>query len=342
LLTTLVSGAATAWDVASPATADQAGDPHAGDRAGGDDAAFECRLCGLVAESKPLPCCNGDVGLAALPRRLGVKFIVQRRLGAGGMGVVYLARDIGLERDVALKTLPDLREGTVARLKDEARAMAAMNHESLATIYGLELWRRTPVLVVEYFPGGTLARRLDIEPLLPSAAVGLGLRLAGALTYMHARGMLHRDLKPSNIAFTATGAPKLLDFGLATLIEPRMKDVVQPERLAHHGAIAGTPAYFPPEARLGATPDPAFDLWALSLVMLEAIAGRRPSLTDDRGHAIHRAVAVSVAGARQDAGALTPFFERALAFEPRSRFATALEMQSALDTLSRVVGDPGV
>src|SRR5258708_19166290 len=100
------------------------------------------------------------------------------------MGVVYLAHDTALDRDVALKTLPNLRPHRVERLRDEARAMAALNHESLATLYGLASWRGTPILVVEYFPKGTLATRLSRAPLSPGATVALGVRLAPALAYM--------------------------------------------------------------------------------------------------------------------------------------------------------------
>ena len=174
------------------------------------------------------------------------------------MGVVYLAHDTALGREVALKTLPARRDAQVARLRDEARAMAALNHPSLATIYGLEMWRRTPVLVVEYLAGGTLIGRLAQGPLPREEVLALGIRLADALTYMHARGVLHRDLKPGNIGLTADGAMKLLDFGLS----------------ADSGTPAGTPAYLPPEALAGAAPDIAVDLWGLCIVLAEA-GGRR-------------------------------------------------------------------
>ena len=170
------------------------------------------------------------------------------------MGVVYLGRDTALGREVALKTLPALRDGSVTRLRDEARAMAALNHGSLATIYGLEVWRRTPVLVVEYLAGGTLAERLAHGPLPRADLLSLGIRLAEALTYMHERGLVHRDVKPGNIGVTSDGLMKLLDFGLS----------------ADAGIPAGTPAYLPPEALDGALPDAAVDLWALSTVLLHA------------------------------------------------------------------------
>jgi protein kinase-like protein len=249
-VSTLLTGAAAAWDVRQT-------------EGNGEDDAFECERCGLVAKTVPVPCgCEAAARRAALPRTLAGKFEVIRRLGAGGMGVVYLARDTALGRDVALKTLPARREDGVARLRDEARAMAALNHPSLAAIYGLEVWRRTPVLVVEYLAGGTLAGRLGQGPLPRNEILTLGIELADALTYMHARGVLHRDLKPGNIGLTSDGVMKLLDFGLSADAE----------------APAGTRAYLPPEALAGAPPDTAVDLWGLCTVLIEAGGGRHANL----------------------------------------------------------------
>ena len=244
-LSTLLTGAAGAWDQREPPAA------HFGDD---EQAGYECTRCGAVTEAESDRCCaSPEAGTAALPRTLSGKFLVERRLGAGGMGVAYLAQDLVLGRDVALKTLPLVRDGRIALLRDEARAMAALNHESLATIYGIELWRRTPVLVVEYFPGGTLADRLRDERLALADLLRIGIRLAAALSHMHRRGILHRDLKPSNIGFTSDGLPKLFDFGLAAAT-----------------VTAGTPDYMPPEALRGEAPAVATDLWALATVLLRA------------------------------------------------------------------------
>jgi serine/threonine protein kinase len=334
LAATLIAGAAAAWDAdAAAETSTGALGPHSNQMGRRDEAAFECSRCGMVAEGMAPRCgCHGGMVLASLPRQLLGKFVVERRVGAGGMGVVYLARDTALDRDVALKTLPDLRDGTVARLRDEARAMAALNHESLATIFGLEIWRRTPVLVVEYFPRGTLARRLAAGPLPPADVVALGIALARALAYMHARGVLHRDLKPSNIALTATGAPKLLDFGLATFIDTSASGTDSP--LGRGASFLGTPAYLPPEAFQGAPPDPAFDLWALSVVLVEAITGKKPFDRGGRGRMRQLALAVDPAGVRPSPPrSLSAFFARSLALRPESRFQTSFEMQSALEAL---------
>lgn len=151
-ISTLMIGAAAAWGAVEFGRFEEAEDADGVAAESRNDAAFECVRCGLLTDSSTLACrCGSETVVASLPRHLAGKFAVVRRIGSGGMGVVYLARDTTLDRDVALKTLPDLRDGTVARLRDEARAMALLNHGSLATIYGLELWRRTPVLVVEYW-----------------------------------------------------------------------------------------------------------------------------------------------------------------------------------------------
>src|SRR5207253_8576282 len=118
---------------------------------------------------------------------------------------------------VAIKTLPRVSPEHAMRLRREARAMAAVQHRHLALIYGVETWRGTPLLVVEYLDGGTLADRLKAGPLAIDGVRELGISLCGALHSMHRSGVLHRDIKPSNIGFTREGVPKQLDFGLAML-----------------------------------------------------------------------------------------------------------------------------
>ena len=269
--------------------------------------AFECDRCGTLHDADADRCrCSGDLALASLPRRLNAKFVVEQRIGRGGAGVVYLARDMTIGRDVALKTLPTLRRGISTRFVEEARTMASLRHEGLATIYGLEEWREMPILVVEYFSAGTLARKLASGPLSTTETIQLGMSLTDTLSYLHSRGLLHRDIKPSNIAFSASGQPVLLDFGLATWVEPAVD----------RGGLAGTPAYLPPEAFQRAPVSPAFDLWALAVVLRECLLGLRQSATEELEH---RAPHVAT------------ILECALDRDVDRRFRTAADFRRALD-----------
>jgi hypothetical protein len=303
-VTALAAAAGLAWD----ADRRHQDTPHA-------QPAYECERCGLLHDAaddshfdklRARCTCSGDLGLASLPRRLNAKFIVDRRLGRGGAGVVYLARDMTIGRDVALKTLPTLRRGIGTRLAEEAQTMASLRHPGLAIIYGLEVWRQMPILVVEYFPAGTLAQRLATGPLTTSETIQFGLTLADTLSYLHGRGLLHRDIKPSNIALSATGQPVLLDFGLAVWVEPGMD----------RGAVAGTPGYLPPEAVQRAPATPAFDLWALAVVLRECLSGPQRSADQER---------------RDPASPVTSILERALDRDVTRRFRTAADFRRALE-----------
>jgi hypothetical protein len=291
-----------------------------------EDAAFECPECGIVCGTNALSCGFGSPpDAAALPIRLADQFVLVRRLGAGAAGVVYLARDTRLGRFVAMKTLPELRAGSLDRLRREAQAMAALSHETLATIYSLEVWRRTPILIVEWLERGTLDRRLAAGPLEPRDVVNLGVRIARALAHVHGRGVVHRDVKPGNIGLTAAGEGKLLDFGLATVMPgPEDDDAV-------HGArIAGTLAYLPPEALRGAPAGTAFDLWALSVTLLECATGSNPFAPSPAGFSERRLRRFC---GRRVPAALRPFFDRALAWSPERRFRDAIAMQRELERL---------
>ena len=263
-----------------------------------DEPAAQCPDCGLVWRSETCRCsCGTPTVAAALPLFIHGKFRLERLVGAGGMGVVYVAVDMVLDRRVAVKTLPSLRSEFSERMHREARTMAKVLHPHLALIYGTEEWRGTPMLIVEYLNGGTLRDRIGRDPLSYDTAIDLGIVLADVLEHVHGAGVLHRDVKPSNIGYTADGRPKLLDFGLALLdggpevanhrptVEPLSTDQVR-EALGRStdpdatvtvaDRLVGTPLYMAPEALAGVAPQPSFDLWGLALVLYEALAGRHP------------------------------------------------------------------
>src|SRR5665213_2372089 len=197
------------------------------------------------------------------------------KLGEGGMGVVYKARDLRLQRLVALKFLPAEITATpdrVARFEFEARAISALNHPHIATIHAMEEWAGRRYLVLEYLPGGTLRQRLkDLRaantPFPLDEAVRIGIDTARGLAHAHRKGIVHRDIKPENVMFTAEGVLRITDFGLAKSGS---------SELTRDGATVGTAAYMAPEQAMHNETSPRSDLFSLGVMLYETIAGQRP------------------------------------------------------------------
>jgi hypothetical protein len=243
-----------------------------------DRVSQECEACGIVQPARgSCDACGGRTRGSRLPHELAGKFRIEQRIGVGAMGVVYRGTDLTLGREVALKTLPETSPEDAFRLRREARAMASITHPNLALIFGAESFLGTPILVIEYLPGGTLTDRLADGPLAPLAGLELCALLADVLDCAHSAGILHRDVKPSNVAFTETGIPKLLDFGLVRIAgEASPMSRAASDLAASETGVVGTPLYMSPEALSGAKPDPTFDLWGLSVLAFEAVSGRHP------------------------------------------------------------------
>ena len=260
-----------------------------------NEAAAQCPNCSMIWPGHTRICfCHTPTVPAAVPVVVNGKFKVERLIGSGGMGVVYLAVDVTLDRKVAIKTLPRVTPDRVAWLQREARAMASVRHPNLALIYGAEHWRGTPLLIVEYLEGGTLSEYLRRGVLDVMEAIDLGIVLTDVLVRVHASGILHRDIKPSNIAYTSDGVAKLLDFGVAAIVDRTMSDEDAPageprsmtDLIEHFDPmqsfasstqrLVGTPLYLSPEAMAGQVPHASFDLWSVSLVLYEALAGHHP------------------------------------------------------------------
>ena len=195
--------------------------------------------------------------------RLGV-YEIHSPLGVGGMGEVYLARDTRLQREVALKVLPDAWASDSARrsrFEQEARAIAALNHPHICQIYDVG----PGYLVLEYVEGAP-----PKGPLGAEEAVRVAIQVASALEAAHRRGILHRDLKPANILLTREGSAKLLDFGLAKLSDGDT-DVTQ----TREGTVLGTAAYMSPEQAEGRAVDERSDVFSFGAVLYELLSGRR-------------------------------------------------------------------
>ena len=217
--------------------------------------------------------------------RLG-RYEIQAMLGVGGMGEVYRARDSRLNRDVAIKVLPDsvsVDPERLARLQREARTLASLNHPHIAAIYDVEDAGGTSGLVLELVDGPTLADRLRSGPLPESEALAIAAQIADALAAAHDKGIIHRDLKPANIKLTAAGVVKVLDFGLAKAFDQRLltgvdagSTISAPAGMTAAGSVLGTPAYMSPEQARGEALDRRTDIWSFGVVLYEMVTGRRP------------------------------------------------------------------
>src|SRR6266568_2892284 len=224
------------------------------------------------ADSRPAQAGRGIAGKTISHYR------VIEKLGAGGMGVVYRAHDMRLDRDVALKVLPAGRlagEAARDRFHREALALAKLNHAHIGAIYDFDTQEGVDFLVMEYIPGTTLGEQLASGPLPESEVLRLGTQIVAALEEAHEQGIVHRDLKPGNIMVTPKGQAKVLDFGLAKLLRPE-SEVSTADQLSSSAAVAGTLPYMPPEQLRGKPADGRSDIYAAGAVLYEMATGRRP------------------------------------------------------------------
>jgi serine/threonine protein kinase len=283
-------------------------------------------------------------GVSLTGKQIGA-YVVSREIGRGGMGVVYLAHDTRLGRDVAIKALPrDLpadgrrRE----RLRREARAAAALAHPNIATIYALEEDGDELYLVSEYVRGSTLREELTQGPLPPARLVETAVEITRAIGAAHAEGIIHRDLKPDNVMRTAAGAIKILDFGLARAMSSWADEDLA--TLTRSGTLLGTPAYMAPEQIRGSRVDGRADIFAAGVTIYELATGVHPFDGGAIGLTLHRVLTeapltFAQRGVRAPAG-LWDVVERCLRKDPDARYASAAELLADLGRIQITLSSP--
>ena len=223
--------------------------------------------------------------------RLG-HYDVTALLGEGGMGQVWQATDTQLNREVALKILPDAfatDPDRLARFTREAQILASLNHPNIAAIYGIEEAEGTRALVLELVEGPTLADRISKGPILLDEALPIAKQIAEALEAAHEAGVIHRDLKPANVKVKADGTVKVLDFGLAKAFQPdastaglsQSPTISLTAAATQMGMVIGTAAYMAPEQAKGKPVDKRADVWAFGVVLYEMLTGKRAFVGDD-------------------------------------------------------------
>jgi TolB-like protein/tetratricopeptide (TPR) repeat protein len=274
--------------------------------------------------------------------RLG-PYVITGPLGAGGMGEVYRARDRQLNRDVALKVLPELSAldpDRLARFRREAQILASLNHPNIGAIYGLADTDGIRALVLELVDGPTLADRIAQGPVPLHDALPIARQMCEALAAAHEQGVIHRDLKPANIKLRPDGTVKVLDFGLAKVFvgDGSKADLSRSLTVTlsgtQEGVILGTAAYMSPEQARGLTVDTRTDIWAFGCVLDEMLTGRalflRPTLTDTLAAIVEREPAWDTLPAATPPG-IRRLLQRCLEKDPTRRLRNIADARREIE-----------
>ena len=296
---------------------------------------------------------------------------ITAKLGEGGMGLVYKAKDFQLGREVALKVLPEgftADPERLARFEREAKLLASLNHPNIAQIYGLETSGGSPALVMELVEGPTLADRLAQGSLSLDESLSIARQIAEALEEAHEKGIIHRDLKPQNVKASIEGKVKVLDFGLAKAMEPagaasssgpggaagggavggqltHSPTLTSPALGTVQGVILGTAAYMAPEQAKGAAVDHRADIWAFGVVLWEMLAGRRLFSGDSVAETLAGVLKTEVAFGELPAevpGAVRRLLRRCLERNPKNRLHSIADARIVLDEVLGGSKEPGV
>jgi predicted ATPase len=273
-----------------------------------------------------------------LVNRVVGHYRITARLGAGGMGEVYLAVDTRLDRPVAVKWLPPGVAQDAERLRRfhaEAKAASSLNHPHILVVHDYGDDNGRPYMVTEFVEGGTLRDRLRRGPVPWAEAVDIAVQVADALAAAHARGIVHRDIKPENIMFRPEGLVKIVDFGLAKLVADAVDDVTAAGH-TRPGVVMGTPRYMSPEQLRGVAVESRTDLWSLGVTLYELVSGAHPFETSTSADLIG-----SILYAEPSFERLGPFedlIRQLLRKEPSARPASARDVMSRLVALKPAIG----
>ncbi|KYF66969.1 hypothetical protein BE11_18420 [Sorangium cellulosum] len=321
-------------------------------------AAREAQPEGRLTASVPA---SSSLSRARPPPSAGARvghYELLRELGRGGMGTVFLARDLRLARLVAVKLLTSLNSTGVQRFLIEAQATARCKHEHIVTIHEVNEHDGYPYMVLEYIEGQSLRawmkqrkspesdEDLAMAPVPPSLAVDLMVPVVRALSRAHASGIVHRDLKPENIMLEASGAIKVVDFGIAKLREDEVSLALAAERpvagdtgLTRDGAVMGTLPYMSPEQWRGREIDQSTDIWAVGIMLHELVLGAHPlapvSMNNLLCVALPDEPMPEVSARHPELGAIGAIIDRCLRKQKSERFASAEELLAALLPRSR-------
>jgi eukaryotic-like serine/threonine-protein kinase len=266
-------------------------------------------------------------------------------LGAGGMGEVYRARDTSLKRDVAIKVLPEYWSRDPDRLHRfelEAQATAALNHPNIVSIFHVGQYNGSPYIVTELLQGETLRDRLRRGPMRLRETCDFGVNIARGLAAAHDAGIVHRDLKPENLFVTKDGRLKILDFGLAKLLQPQTVSEDAPTVTIQHktdpGHVVGTVGYMAPEQVRGAAADARSDIFAFGVILYEMLTGRRAFQKDTSAETMSAILNEEPPQVSQTGQSIPPplqrIVSRCLEKKPEQRFQHASDLGFALETLS--------
>ena len=280
------------------------------------------------------------------------RYEVRAKIGAGGMGDVYRARDEKLNRDVAIKVLPpSLSEisDRLHRLEQEAQAVGTLNHPNILAVYDVGIHESAPYVVSELLEGETLRESLDNGRLSTRKAIDYAVQTARGLAAAHEKGIVHRDLKPDNLFITKDDRVKILDFGLAKLIAPPSADGAQTDiatRKVHTdpGTVMGTAGYMSPEQVRGRAVDHRSDIFSFGAVLYEMLSGRRAFHGDSAIETLNAILKEEPAELTASNSNIAPAIERVvwhcLEKSPERRFQSAGDVAFALESLSGVTSHP--